>query len=51
MPEEKTIKAKCDECGHVNEIPVARIYDGFEGTFTCEECGAVLETFHEQVDE
>lgn len=49
--DEKTVKATCSECGHITEIPIQRIYDGFEGSFHCEECGAVLDKIEEALDD
>lgn len=36
--EEKQFKVKCLECDHINPIPIARFYDGFDGSFTCAKC-------------
>ncbi|MCK5698966.1 MAG: hypothetical protein KAH93_03895 [Candidatus Aenigmarchaeota archaeon] len=45
------LKITCDECGHLNEIPQARLYDGFEGIFTCTKCRQPLDTLHDILDE
>lgn len=45
------LRVHCIHCWHLNAVPTARIYDGFEGDFFCEQCGAPLEHLHAKLEE
>ncbi len=51
MEQKNFLKVTCDECGHLNEIPTARLYDGFEGIFQCAKCRQPLDTLHDILEE
>ncbi len=46
----KYLSVFCEECGAMNNIPIRRLYDGYEGAFICENCNAVLTNVHEILD-
>lgn len=49
--EDKHFKIKCMECDHINQVPVARFYDGFEGEFLCGKCTYTLDMANHITDE
>ncbi|MFH1432963.1 MAG: hypothetical protein ABIG84_07150 [archaeon] len=48
---ETHVQVECDACGHTNNIPISRLYDGFEGIFQCAKCKQALDTLHDILDE
>ena len=47
----KFIKIRCVSCRKENKIPVIKIYDGFEGEFSCALCGEYLDNLHDCLDD
>ncbi len=47
----KFLNVGCDSCGHVTRVPVQRFYDGYDGAFVCNSCGAPLENIYEALEE
>jgi len=47
----KILNVGCDQCGHVTRVPVQRFYDGYEGAFVCNGCGAPLENICDALEE
>lgn len=51
LTKQKVLSVGCQNCGHVNRVPIQRFYDGYEGMFVCNSCGEPLENLAEALEE